>query len=442
MGQAEGFDPALLEHLIHAQAAEQGADWAGAAHHYNAAVQAAPQDHRLHCNLGNVLWLADLPMAARDAFCRAVELAPEAALPWRGLGNSERDSLHFGQAAQAYRRSLALADEPLTAWNLSQVLLGLERYREAFAVAEQRLTIPELEPYQPCTGWDGLPSTLHQAQAAGVPLQIWSEQGFGDTLQFLRWLVPLDALLESGGPAPQLVVEPALAALLQQGLSWLSKPPQVVAKGQEPPRPAAWQPHHIALQSLPARLGGGQWADPRQCGDGPWLRLDPNQARTTGRVGVLWAAGRKLDDGFTRREYGKRSLPARSLGTLMEGLAASGASLVALQHGDDRELVASWRPLLAHELPAQADFLATAQLLQSLDLVITVDTAMAHLAGCLGRPTWVLLPWSADPRWLRQRSDSPWYPSLRLFRQPASGDWGGAVEALLTAFRTDIRTPT
>jgi ADP-heptose:LPS heptosyltransferase len=71
-----------------------------------------------------------------------------------------------------------------------------------------------------------------------------------------------------------------------------------------------------------------------------------------------------------------------------------------------------------------------------LDLVITVDTAMAHLAGCLARPAWVLLPWSADPRWLRQRSDSPWYPSLRLFRQPCSGDWDTAIGAVLNAFRT------
>ena len=82
-------------------------------------------------------------------------------------------------------------------------------------------------------------------------------------------------------------------------------------------------------------------------------------------------------------------------------------------------------------LPADADFAATAAVVAEQDLVITVDTAMAHLVGAMGHPGWVLLPYSAAPRWLRQRSDTPWYPSLRLFRQPQGGDWAAVVQQVL-----------
>jgi tetratricopeptide (TPR) repeat protein len=442
--RAGAWDAALRQRLLpllhRAQIAEQHGDWDRAAQAYQEAVAHVPADHRLCSNLGNVLWLADQPEAALGWFERASTLAPAEGLPWRGIGNALRDLQRFGPAARAYRRSADLQSDPLTGWNLSQTLIGLERYREAFTRAEERLAIEALEAWRAGPGWNGSQEELRRASAAGIPLQIWSEQGFGDTLQHLRWLQPLSLHLTAQDPVPQLLVEEALVPLLREGLRWMTRPPQMFAKPAAPPPQAGWEQHHIALQSLPARLDGGAWSHPLRCGPGPWLQLPRAQQRRTGdgsplRVGVLWAAGRKLDDGFTRREYSKRSLPAAALGSLLEGLAAAGAGLVGLQHGNDRERAEAWRWLLVEELPATADFLATAQLLLTLDLVITVDTAMAHLAGCLGMPTWVLLPWSADPRWLRQRSDSPWYPSLRLFRQPRTGDWPGAIAALLQAFR-------
>jgi ADP-heptose:LPS heptosyltransferase len=138
---------------------------------------------------------------------------------------------------------------------------------------------------------------------------------------------------------------------------------------------------------------------------------------------------------FVRREYRRRSLPPAALVALLEGLEASGAELVCLQFGVDRERASAWGGTFCAALPDSISLAANARCIASLDLVITVDTATAHLVGAMARPGWVLLPWAADPRWLRDREDSPWYPTLTLFRQPAHGDWPGLVDRVLERFR-------
>ena len=121
------------------------------------------------------------------------------------------------------------------------------------------------------------------------------------------------------------------------------------------------------------------------------------------------------------------------LGALVEALHRAGAELINLQVGVDRKAAEGLGSSFSSALDPQADFAATAAVVRQLDLVITVDTAMAHLCGALDQPAWVLLPYSADPRWLRQRSDTPWYQSLRLWRQPRSGDWLALVDRLVAA---------
>jgi hypothetical protein len=193
----------------------------------------------------------------------------------------------------------------------------------------------------------------------------------------------------------------------------------------------------VSLLSLPAALGGAPcpaapgagWAGHLPAGAGPgrtrrWLGRPP-------RVGLTWASGRKLADGFTRREYRKRTLPAAALLRLVEGLVAQGWEPVLLQQGEDRSMADPVAHRFGAAIAPDGDFLATAAMLTGTDLLITVDTAMAHLAGAMGHPAWVLLPFSADPRWLRQRQDSPWYPSLRLFRQGVDRDWLPVVAAVL-----------
>ncbi len=421
--------------MLAALAAESDHRWLAAADCYRQSLPFLPGDHRLQANLGNALWLADQPNLAREAYERAIALAPQEALPHRGLGNALRDLNAFEEADQVYARSRELNDDPLTAWNHSQLLLGLERYEAAFAAAERRLELEAMLPFRAPPYAADHPSL--RCEPTDRPLHLWSEQGFGDTLQYGRWLT---RLCEQPN-AIRLAVEHQLVELFQQGLAWLPHPPQVLSKPSDgvpaPATPAA----QLLLMSLPFWLGGAPLpVDRGYLRSGGWPAS--TEARPYPRIGLVWAAGRKLDDPFTTREYHKRSLPPHALGALVEGLHLAGAQLVNLQVGPDRAAAEPLACRFAEALPEDADFAATAALVRQLDLVISVDTAMAHLAGALGHPAWILLPWSADPRWLRQRSDSPWYPSLRLWRQPSAGTWLPVVDALLAelpAWWADLR---
>ena len=230
-------------------------------------------------------------------------------------------------------------------------------------------------------------------------------------------------------------------ALLLVGLAWMPRSPEVRAK----PEPAgdsqgdAAGGSAVSLLSLPAALGGAPCPKPPgPDGRGTYLRGLAPAAPAGGygrplRIGITWASGRKLSDGFTRREYRKRSMPDAALVALVEGVVALGGEQVLLQQGEDRRQAEPVAHLFVDAIDPAGDFLATARVLADTDLLVTVDTAMAHLAGAMGHPAWVLLPFSAYPRWLLQRSDSPWYPSLRLFRQAYDRDWRPVVEAVLRA---------
>jgi hypothetical protein len=151
-------------------------------------------------------------------------------------------------------------------------------------------------------------------------------------------------------------------------------------------------------------------------------------------VGLVWASNPD-----NKAMYRNKSLPLALLMPLFERLIDLDLiELHSLQFGDDAEQLAPWRhrPEVHDWKDRLQNFAETAHVLRQLDLVITVDTAVAHLAGALNKPTWLLLPQNADFRWLRQRSDSPWYPSMRLFRQTAHGDWSSVAAQLDQAFDT------
>lgn len=416
-------------------AAEASGAWEVALLGYQQLLSGHPGQHRLLVNAGRACWYLDRPLQACRYYRQALVLAPGDAMPWLGLANALRDLNKFEAADRCYLRSRELAPDPTTAWNHSQVLIGLERYPQAYALAEQRLQLPQLHPYRTAGSLAG----FHAASA----IHLWSEQGYGDSLQYLRWAVVLS---ETGVPVV-LELDPALVSLVREGFSWL---PRAFSVQPQRPVPDALQAHAVqaSLLTLPHACGGAPLSSLFQPAgrDGFWQGYLRSQAWPLSlpgrrpRVGLVWAAGRKLDDPFTTREYGKRSLPASFLGALIQGLDALGADLVDLQFGPDRHRAQPWLNVFAERLPDEADFAETARWIRGLDLLISVDTAAAHLAGALGHPCWLLLPYSADPRWLRQRDDSPWYPSLRLFRQPATDHWGAAIHQLLTAFRGWRRT--
>ena len=424
------MDGQLLQLLKLAASAQASGDLNQASRCLEQAQRLQPDDLRILCNAANLFWLRNQPEHAIALFEQAIALDPLAALPHRGLGNALRDINAFEQAHDAYAQSLALDDNPLTAWNHSQLLLGLERYPEAYRSAERRLELKALLPYRKGPYADGRSHALLRSESCDYPLNLWSEQGLGDTLQYLRWLVPLSQQPN----AITLEVEHQLVDLIQQGLSWLPHPPAVTAKAKNSSEAPGLDTPHTSLLSLPYHLGRAPLPDVV-----PYLNSDAwprsHQRQTYPCIGLVWAAGRKLDDLFTAREYRKRSLCPHDLGQLVENLHQFGAHLVNLQVGPDRDMAVPLASRFADALPESADFAATAAVVQQLDLVISVDTAMAHLAGALGHPAWILLPHAADPRWLRDRSDSPWYPSLRLWRQPSPGQWSELLATLLAELK-------
>jgi tetratricopeptide (TPR) repeat protein len=409
---------------------EAAFEWNEAFSCYAAASLLEPGDHRILANQGNVAWLAGSPQQAHAAYRQALLMVPGCPISLRGLGNALRDLGQFEAADRAYAESRRLDPDPLTAWNHSQVLIGLGRYHEAYATAERRFGIHGQPWYRSGPFWDGSFSSL---SAAGAPLKIWSEQGLGDTLQYMRWIPRLMARLPAGARVPILEVEPSLVRLLERGLSGLPRLPAVTAKTEEDPQPCAGP--HLSLLSLPHHLGGAPHPDlaptDAYLKDPAWVanRFEGSPRR----VGLVWAAGRKLEDPFQAREYRQRSLPPEALERLLAGLRQRRLAVVNLQVGVDRNPPPHLHRHIQEAMPASLDFADTASFVAGLDRVITVDTAMAHLLGALALPGWVLLPFSADPRWHRGCDRTPWYAHLRLFRQPALGDWGSVIQAVLEA---------
>ena len=371
-------------------------------------------------DLANALWLDDaLPEALSWArWATRPQVHPVHPLAWRTLGNVLLDLGQFQDADAAYQRADPQANDPATQFNRSKAQLGLGNWAAAWHLAEQRLALDPLpDSVQPGPWWQGWPEA--------PSIRVWGEQGFGDCLQFLRWVPPL---LAHGRPV-QLLVEPPLLRLLQEGLAWMGPGLSVQASS---PMPAALTGCHGSLLSLPWRL---EQPEPPPVPPQGYLRLaaPPRPRGARPRLGLLWGAGRYLDGRAKERDYRRKSLLGEPLLTLLSALAERPIALVNLQVGPDRAEAKPAGTIWAEELDPEADFLALARTLQTLDLLLCVDTAAAHLAGAMGLEAWLLLPWAAASRWQRQSSRTPWYPSLRLWRQPRHGDWRGLLPPLLAA---------
>jgi tetratricopeptide (TPR) repeat protein len=258
------------------------------------------------------------------------------------------------------------------------------------------------------------------------------DQGYGDTIQFCRYARLL-------APRARVVME--VPAALRRLLSTLSDDLDLITKGDPLPRFDL----HCPFLSLPLAFGTILETIP---GDVPYLRAEPAlvaawrarvQALPGLKVGLVWAgdAGLAVPEAAARDR--RRSIPLTRLAPLG---AVAGVSLISLQKGDAATQASQPPPgLRLQDWTAElSDFADTAALLAALDLVITVDTSVAHLAGSLGAPVWILNRFDACWRWLRDRTDSPWYPSARLFRQPAPGDWDPVIRDVAAALAQLRRT--
>jgi len=393
---------------------------AAALDYYRRAIDLRPDHADAHYNLGKALHEGGDAAGAIECYRRATTFEPGHVSAWNNLGIALRDLGHPDQAVVSYRRALALKpDAAEIRYNQAMALLegghfetGWGEYEARFAAGD----VPERAFGRP--RWTG-------QDLSGKTLLVWAEQGFGDSLLFARCLGML------AGRAARVVFEtqPALARLMRS----LPGADLVVAAGHPLP-PFDFQ---VPLLSLPGLLGIRLASIPAQV---PYLSAEPDLVETWRqrldqtsngrlRIGLAWAGNPN------QKNNHNRSLPAAALA----GLLALPTAFYSLQQGDEAErLNRSGIGQVIDLAPHLTDFAETAAALAGLDLIITVDTAVAHLAGALGCPTWTLLAFAPDWRWLRDRADSPWYPSMRLFRQDRPRDWTPVMARVVDALSTEI----
>ncbi|HSZ55925.1 MAG TPA: tetratricopeptide repeat-containing glycosyltransferase family protein [Tepidisphaeraceae bacterium] len=380
---------------------------------YHRAIALDPQSAQAHNNLGVALTDEGRLEDAVACFGRAIHLKRDYADAHTNLGIALYALGKGDEAVAACRRAVELSPSFAKAHsNLALILLGTGNYREGWREHEWRWKCnPAFRPRSfPQPNWDGAP-----LEAKTILLH--AEQGFGDTIQFARY-VPL--LAQRGGRVI-LECQPALARLFQS----LPGPATVIPSGH--PLPAF--DTHCSLMSLPHALR--EDAIPA---DIPHLRPSSRLVRAWEeklvpspgkRIGLVWA-GRP-----THSNDRNRSVPPEHLAVLA---TVPEVEWHSLQKNPPAGLAPELR-IIDHSSDLN-DFADTAALIANLDLVISVDTAVAHLAGAMGKPTWLLLPFTAEWRWMLNRDDSPWYPTMRLFRQPEWGDWPGVMRRVEAALQS------
>ncbi len=391
-------------------------------------VLAADPDHLDALgNCGNALIKLNRPAAALAAYDRALSLAPENAqlLTNRAVAlrrlDRPQEALICARAALVSRPDFAQARfvESVTRLTLGDFAAGWRGYESRWgvgALASQRRNF-------------AAPLWLGDAPLDGKTVLLHAEQGFGDTLQFVRY-APL--LRERGAKNVIVEVQPELKRLL----SCMSGAGAIVARGEPLPR----FDFHCPLLSLPLAFGTQlesipaeiPYVSPAGADVAAWLERLPQRRPL---IGLAWSGERAHENDRNRSMRLDAALPLFDLPHV---------TFLSLQHevrDEDAPMLRGHRNIL--QLAARfRDFADTAAAIAHTDLVISVDTAVAHLAGAMGKPVFLLLPYAADFRWLRERDDSPWYPTARLFRQPHFGDWAGAIRALsLDLVHADVFPP-
>jgi tetratricopeptide (TPR) repeat protein len=377
-----------------------------------------------HVHLGNALFALGRPAEAEASYREALRLRPNYPEAHNNLGSVLYALGRPGAAEASYRESLRLRPNyPEAHNNLGFALLLAGRFEEGWKECEWRWKTELL---------------ARSAREFSVPL--WSgeaigdriillhaEQGLGDTLQFCRY-VPL--VVCGGG----IILE--VQASLVRLLSRLPGIMEIVARGDTLPPFDLYCP----LMSLPLAFGTTLDTIPAAT---PYLSANPAlaanwQKRLAGldglRIGLVWAGSIRLSQPEAATTDRRRSLALDAMAPLSE---ASGVSFISLQKDEPAAQAANPpRGMTLLDFTADLhDFEDTAALIVNLDLVISVDTSVAHLAGALGKPVWLLNRFDTCWRWLLNRDDSPWYPTLRQFRQPRPGDWATVICEMQDALR-------
>ena len=444
------FDPILLNNRANVLWALDRRDEAMAT--YDRAFSIDPQDLSILKDRGAALLLIDRELEALDCFDRALAVKPDDIyfLYKRGTALAKLD--RFEEALASFDKSLELDASSVDALNgRGNALAGLTRAAEAIAAYNKAI---ELDPETPEVHWNrsltllqlghfkegwkeyewrwktanfpsksrnfDKPLWLGDASLEGKAIFIHAEQGFGDSIQFGRY-IPMVAALGA-----QVIVE--VQPPLRRIFSSIKGASKVIAAGEELP---AFD-FHCPLLSLPLAFKTELESIPH---DVPYLSSDDDLTakfkgllpQTKQRlVGIAWAGRPTFGDDRSRSIGLQRIAPI---------LKAAGCHFVGIQkdlRDGDKELL-STLPNLTWLGDQLSDFSDTAALMSMLDLIISSDTSVVHLAGALARPAWVLLEHKPDWRWLTDRDDNPWYPTARLFRQQQPGDWDSVVASATDA---------
>ena len=417
----------------------------------NSALQLSPRNALIHQQLGVLLHTQGRFEAALACFRRASELRPESIVQICNVGIALRELMRFDEAALQFELACRLRpDNAKNHFRWGMALMkgmrpaeGVAPFARALeldpghAEAALSLALCQLASGNFEQGWkayearfqhknsiaDPFPERRWKGEAIEGTLVVGSEQGIGDMIQFIRFA---KAARRYCG---KLVVQAHddLAPLIRR----VAGVDAVIRRNTAPREFAAF----IPVMSLPHALGMGS---KELVSDVPYLHttLEERVAATEllkplgdlYRIGIVWAGNAKhVDDSH-------RSVPYT---TFLELLAIPRIALVSLQKGlRSGDLQTSGVAAMVSDLSAGLGNLAkTAAVIEQLDLVITCDTSVAHLAGAMGKPVWIMLAYSADWRWMIGRDDSPWYPSARLFRQERPGDWTGVMQRVVTALK-------
>jgi tetratricopeptide (TPR) repeat protein len=414
---------------------------------YDEGLRLAPGDIELLNRRGVALLELGRPREALDNLERVLAADPD---HLEALGNRGNALIKLNRPAEAlssYDKALTIApDNAQLLTNRAAALRRLDRPHEAMMSARRalvsrpdfaqakfvegvaRLTLGDF------SGWRGYearwgvgflashrrsfaaPLWLGNSSLDGKTILLHAEQGFGDTLQFVRYA----PLLTGRGANVVFEVQPELARLL----SPLPGVAAVIARGKPLPRfdchcPLMSLPLAFAteLATIPAQI---PYVAPADQDVALWRERLPRRGPL---IGLVWS-GERLHDNDRNRSL--------RLETLLPLLQMPDVTFVSLQHEvrDEDASLLQEQSTVVHVGDRFRDFADTAAAVSLLDAMISADTAVAHLAGAMGKPLLLLLPFGADFRWLRERDDSPWYPTARLFRQPAFGDWASVIETL------------
>ena len=376
------------------------------------AIAINPANPNYFNNCGPPLRMLGRFEEAADCYRKCLQLDPRHPEAWYNLGKTFSDAARPADAITAYTRQLELHPSHLSAqWNRSLANLLLGNFQEGWREYESRWEATPFKRRQfPHPTWRG-------EDLAGKTLLIHAEQGLGDTIQMLRYA----SIAADRGARVVVECQPELTRLAASahGLS------AVLARG-EPFPPFDFE---IPTMSLPLAFGTTLETIRNQI---PYLcakpaRISKWQSRLaelpkTRKLGLVWAGGEKNPNNT------KRSMTFSDFAALSK---IPGIEWISLQKGPVAAQAASAAFPIHDWTNELHDFADTAALVECLDGVVTVDTAVAHLAGALGKPVWILIPIAPDFRWLMDRTDSPWYPTARLIRQHTHGSWSGAVENLV-----------